>query len=145
MKNNDNKKKVLIVCLFIILITPLMDSRFYVNYIFNKNDYTVENATITNIEFYYSGRSGSYESSVEYHVGDEALTGKLRTDIRDYVGKEITIGVNKNDHSKILPNKYVFEKKRTFHSVIIGGVTLYTIYLIVDLVRKRKKKESVSC
>ncbi|WP_310939251.1 hypothetical protein [Clostridium sp. SHJSY1] len=120
------------------MIIPLMDSRFYLSYILNKEDYIVENAIITNIDFYHSGRSGSYQSSVEYQVEDKILTGKIRTDIRDFVGKEITISVNKNNYAKIFPNKYVFEKKPIFHSIIIGGVTICTIFLIVDLIRKRK-------
>jgi hypothetical protein len=145
MKSNKNKKKVLIICLFIIMITPLMDSHFYLNYVLNKNDYIIEDAVITNIDYQHKARSGVYESSVDYQVEDKVLTGKIRTDIRDYVGKEITIAVNQDDYSIILPNKYTFEKKGIFHSIFMGGVTIYTIYLVVDLIRKRKKKEGSSC
>lgn len=125
------------ICLVLICITLLMDSRFYLDYIFNKKNYMIENAVITNIDFYPTGKSGSYQSSVNYFVENQSSTGNIRTAIGDYIGKEITIGVNKNDYSKIVPNKFIFERKTILHSIFMGVIFIYSIYLVIDCVKKR--------
>lgn len=117
-----------------------MDSRFYINYLIHKNDYIKKNAVITNIDFYHSGKSGSYQSSLQYYVEGKYLTGNIRTALGDTIGKEITIGINKYDYSKILPSRFTLERKTIFHSFFMGIVILYSIYLIIDLFRKRKHK-----
>ncbi|MBN1045379.1 hypothetical protein DVW08_08400 [Clostridium botulinum] len=137
MKNIRTSKKNLILCLALVCTALLMDSRFYIDYILHQKSYTVEDAVITNIDYYPNGKSGSYQSSVEYKIENQSLTRNIRTSIGDYVGKEITIGVNKDNSYKILPDKFTFQRKTIVHYIFIISIIVYSIYLIINLLRKR--------
>ncbi|MCI6275523.1 MAG: hypothetical protein MR639_02070 [Clostridium sp.] len=137
MKINFDKKKSLVICLLLVVMTLLMDSRFYLDYLFHKNDYIAANGIITNINFYPSGKSGSYQSTIEYYFEDKLLTENIRTALGDSVGKEITIAINKSDSTKILPNNFKFEKKTAFHSIFMGAIFIYDVYLIIELILKK--------
>lgn len=134
MKNIRISKKNLILCLILVCTVLLMDSRFYIDYILHEKSYTIEDAVITNIDYYPNGKSGSYQSSVEYKVKNQLLTSNIRTSIGDYVGKEITIGVNKDNSYKILPDKFMFQRKTIVHSIFIISIVIYSIYLIIKFV-----------
>ncbi|HBJ2622407.1 hypothetical protein SR42_13770 [Clostridium botulinum] len=136
MKNIMTIKKNLILFLTLVCTVLLMDSRFYIDYILHQKSYTIEDAVITNIDYYPNGKSGSYQSSVEYKIENQSLTRNIRTSIGDYVGKEITIGVNKDNSYKILPDKFMFQRKTIVHSIFIISIILYSIYLIINLFRK---------
>ncbi|MDR5587812.1 hypothetical protein [Clostridium sp. CMCC3677] len=77
---------------------------------------------------------------MEYKIKNQSLTSNMRTSIGDYVGKEITIGVNKDNSYKILPDKFTFQRKTIVHSIFIISIIIYSIYLIVNLFRKRNSR-----